>query len=139
MPRDYLLILILLLVAAGFAAANLVLSHLIGPKKRDRVKLEPYECGIDPVGNARGRISVRFYLVAMLFILFDLETVFTLPLGRGFPRPPAVWFSRDVHLYHDPVGLLPLCVEKGRPGMGIMFLRKSLLRAGARQPEGEEV
>ncbi|PWB77202.1 MAG: NADH-quinone oxidoreductase subunit A [Candidatus Methylomirabilota bacterium] len=79
MLLSYLPIFILILVAVGFALATLFLSHVLGPRRPTRAKLAPYECGIDPVGSARERFSVKFYLVAMLFIIFDIEIVFLYP------------------------------------------------------------
>jgi NADH-quinone oxidoreductase subunit A len=76
---DYLPIAILLLLAVGFAAGNIILSTILGPRRPNPEKLSPYECGIVPVGTARQRFSVRFYLVAMLFIIFDMEIVFLYP------------------------------------------------------------
>ena len=69
-------------------------SFLIGKHKNSRTKLGAYECGMDPVGDARGRFSVRFYMVAMLFILFDVEAVFMLPWAVIFRRLPALTGSR---------------------------------------------
>jgi NADH-quinone oxidoreductase subunit A len=66
-------------IATALAAAIVVLSWLIGQHKPGRSKMSPYECGVPPVGDARGRFSVKFYLVAMLFILFDVEAVFLYP------------------------------------------------------------
>lgn len=66
-------------LSTGFAALTLVLSWLLSPRRPDPVKDAPYECGVDPIGDARMRHSVRFYVVAMLFIIFDLETVFLYP------------------------------------------------------------
>lgn len=81
---DYLPILILLATAAGFGAVNLLVSHLFGPQRPNRVKLSPYESGVPPVGDARLRFSVKFYLVAMLFIIFDIEVVFLYPWAVVF-------------------------------------------------------
>ena len=75
----YLPILLLLLVAVGFGLCSLIFSSLIGPKKYSALKLAPYECGCEPVGTARERFSIKFYLIAMLFILFDIEAVFLYP------------------------------------------------------------
>ena len=75
----YLPFLIHILLAGGIAAAMVVLSWLIGQRKPTRAKLSPYECGMIPVGDSRERFSVKFYLVAMLFILFDVEAVFLYP------------------------------------------------------------
>lgn len=75
----YLPVLIHFLVVAGLAAAIMGLSAWVGVKRPSREKLAPYECGIPPVGNARERFSVSFYLVGMLFILFDVEVAFLFP------------------------------------------------------------
>jgi NADH-quinone oxidoreductase subunit A len=75
----FLPILIMLVVATGFAAFTLAASHFLGKRVNDPAKLAPYECGVTPVGNARERFHTRFYLVAMLFIVFDIETVFLYP------------------------------------------------------------
>ncbi|MBV8856464.1 MAG: NADH-quinone oxidoreductase subunit A [Acidobacteria bacterium] len=72
------------LVAVGFAAGNVLLSQLVGQHKATRTKTMPYECGKDPVGSARERFSVKFYLVAMIFILFDIELIFMLPWAVVF-------------------------------------------------------
>ena len=76
---DYVPIAIMFLVAAGFGVSQLLVTQLIGPRKRTATKLMPYECGVDPIGDARDRFSVRFYIVAMLFLIFDVETIFLLP------------------------------------------------------------
>ena len=75
----YIPILLFLAVAVGFAIVLLLVAWSIAPAKYSRVKLEPYECGIEPVGDARDRYSIRYYLVAMLFVVFDIETVFLFP------------------------------------------------------------
>ncbi len=72
-------ILVLLLVAAGMAAFIIVASALLGPRRYGRTKHIPYESGVDPTGDARKRFQVRFFLVAMLFLLFDVEVVFLWP------------------------------------------------------------
>ena len=71
----YLPLLIHAVLVAGLATVIISLSWLIGERKPTRAKLSPYESGMTPVGDARGRFSVQFYLVAMLFILFDVEAV----------------------------------------------------------------
>jgi NADH-quinone oxidoreductase subunit A len=75
----YLPFLIHSLLVVGLTTAIITLSWLIGERKPSRAKLSPYESGMAPVGDARGRFSVKFYLVAMLFILFDIEAVFLYP------------------------------------------------------------
>jgi len=79
-------ILIMLVLAAGFAAFTLAASHFLGKRVHDTAKLLPYECGVTPVGNARDRFHTRFYLVAMLFIVFDIETVFLYPWAVVFKQ-----------------------------------------------------
>ena len=78
-PAAFIPILIMVAVAIGFAAGGLAASHFLGRRVNDPAKLAPYECGITPVGSARERFHTRFYLVAMLFIVFDIETVFLYP------------------------------------------------------------
>ena len=75
----YLPLLIHFLLALGLATVFVILSTLVGKHRPTRAKLQPYECGMPPVGDARQRFSVKFYLVAMLFILFDVEAVFLYP------------------------------------------------------------
>lgn len=82
--KDYLPILLMFVVAAGFAIGNVLLSQLVGQRKQTRTKLMPYECGKDPVGSARERFSVKFYLIAMIFILFDIEVIFLIPWAVVF-------------------------------------------------------
>ncbi|MFQ5964611.1 MAG: NADH-quinone oxidoreductase subunit A [Candidatus Scalinduaceae bacterium] len=80
----YLPILIILIVVAGFAIANIVISALLGRHKPSVEKLSPYECGIEPTGAARERFSVKFYLIAMMFVIFDIEVVFLYPWAVVF-------------------------------------------------------
>src|SRR2546425_6367858 len=75
----YFPILVQAIVAMALAAGLLTVSYLLGQRVRNRVKDMPYESGIVPTGDARGRFSVKFYLVAMLFILFDIEAIFLYP------------------------------------------------------------
>ncbi len=82
--QDYLPILLMFIVAGGFAVTNILLSQLVGQRKQTRTKLMPYECGKDPVGSARERFSVKFYLIAMIFILFDIEVIFLIPWAVVF-------------------------------------------------------
>src|SRR6202165_4674886 len=77
--RSYLPLLIHFLLAGALAGALVLLSWLIGYRKPTRAKMSPYECGMTPIGDARERFSVKFYLVGMLFILFDIEAIFLYP------------------------------------------------------------
>ena len=84
MLRPYLPFLLLLLFVVANAAGMIGLSHLVGPKRPTPLKDAPYESGMPPLGSARERFSIKFYLVAMLFIVFDIETVFLIPWGTIF-------------------------------------------------------
>ena len=77
--HPWLPILIMIGFGAGFGALNIALSHLTGKRKPTPEKLAPYECGMPPVGDARERQSIKFYLVAMIFLLFDIEVAFLYP------------------------------------------------------------
>ncbi len=76
MIAGYIPILIMIVLAVLLAAVLLLVSHALGPKRYEKRKLTPYECGIPPVGDTRGRFSARYYLIAALFILFDVEIAF---------------------------------------------------------------
>ena len=91
---QYLPLVLQIIVAFGLAAGMVAASFFIGQHKRSRTKLGAYECGMDPVGDARGRFSVRFYMVAMLFILFDVEAVFMLPWAVVYRDLPKLVGSR---------------------------------------------
>ncbi len=79
MFADFIPLFIMMALAVGLAFTLLKAAELIGPKRPNRVKESPYESGMDPVGTARQRYSVKFYLVAMIFIVFDVEVVFMYP------------------------------------------------------------
>src|SRR5512142_863823 len=79
MLSAYIPIALFIPIATGFAAFTLLASSLLHPVRYNKVKLEPYECGIEPATDARDRYSIRYYLVAMLFVIFDVETVFMFP------------------------------------------------------------
>ena len=79
MPRGYIPILIFLLIAMAFPVVTILAAKLVRPSAPGKTKLEAYECGIPTTGDTRGRYSVRFYLVAILFVIFDMETIFLLP------------------------------------------------------------
>jgi NADH-quinone oxidoreductase subunit A len=86
-------------LGAGFGAFNILLSHLLGPKKPTPEKLAPYECGMPPVGDARERQSVKFYLVAMIFLLFDIEIAFLYPWAVAFRDLGLVGFVQLVTFF----------------------------------------
>jgi NADH-quinone oxidoreductase subunit A len=80
----FLPILIMIGLGVGFAAGSVVLSQFVGPRKPTPEKMAPYECGMPAVGDARERQSVKFYLVAMIFLLFDIEVAFLYPWAIAF-------------------------------------------------------
>ena len=116
---QYLPLVLQIVVAVGVAGFMVGASFFLGKHKRSRTKLGAYECGMDPIGDARGRFSVKFYMVAMLFILFDVEAVFVLPWAVIYRRLPAITGSRLfgfwemlVYLGFVAVGLFYVC-KKG--------------------------
>lgn len=81
---DYAPIGLMFMVAMGFAVSQLLVTQLIGPRKRTATKLMPYECGKDPIGSARDKFSIKFYTVAVIFLLFDIEVLFMIPFAVAF-------------------------------------------------------
>ena len=81
---EYLPIVFMALVAAGFVVTTMLLTHLLGPKRKTKIKNEAFECGIESVGNARIPFSVKYFLVAILFVLFDVEVIFMYPWAVNF-------------------------------------------------------
>ena len=81
---DYAPIAVMFIVAIGFAISQILVTQLIGPRKRTATKLMPYESGKDPVGGARDRFSIKFYTVAVIFLLFDIEVLFMIPFAVAF-------------------------------------------------------
>ncbi len=79
MPTDFLPIAVLLVLSTGLAILVIIIGHSFGPHRPTLVKSEPYESGIRPFGQAMRRVPAHFYLIAVLFILFDIETIFFLP------------------------------------------------------------
>jgi len=87
----FLPILIMLGLGFGFAGGSVLLSQFVGPRKPTAEKLAPYECGMPAVGDARERQSVKFYLVAMIFLLFDIEVAFVYPWAMAFRDASLRW------------------------------------------------
>lgn len=83
-PSDYLPIVIQFGLAVAFVTFAMTASHLIGPRRKSKVKDEAFECGIESVGNARTPISVKYFLTAILFVLFDVEVIFMYPWAVNF-------------------------------------------------------
>ncbi len=91
MPDGYLPIFLFLIVAILFPVVTLFAAKLIRPSKFETAKLEAYECGIEAEGSARGRYSVRFYIIAILFVIFDVETIFLFPWAVRYQQ--LGWFG----------------------------------------------
>jgi NADH-quinone oxidoreductase subunit A len=114
---NYIPLALQILVALGVAVGMVGASFFIGKHKNSRTKLGAYECGMDPIGDARGRFSVRFYMVAMLFILFDVEAVFMLPWAVIFRRLPGLTGSRMFGFYE-------MLVYLGFVAVGLFYVWK---------------
>ncbi len=118
---QYLPLLMQIAVAVGLAASMVVASWFVGRHRNSRTKLAAYECGIEAVGDARGRFSVRFYMVAMLFILFDVEAVFMMPWAVIYRKLPGITGSR---LF----GFWEMVVYLGFVAVGLYYIvRKGIL------------
>lgn len=105
---DYVPIAIMFMVAAGFGVSQLLVTQLIGPRKRTATKLMPYECGKDPVGSARDRFSIKFYTVAVIFLLFDIEVLFIIPFAVAFKDLIAAEASSGV--YYGTIAFIEIMI-----------------------------
>lgn len=83
-PLDYLPVILMFLVAVGFVATTMVATHLLGPKRKTKIKLDSFECGIEAQGNARVPFAIKYFLVAILFVLFDVEVIFMYPWAVNY-------------------------------------------------------
>jgi NADH-quinone oxidoreductase subunit A len=85
-PSDYLPILVLLILALGFIVTTMIVTHSVGPKRHSQKKDDPFECGLPVEGDARTPISIKYFLVAILFVLFDVEVIFMYPWAVNFKK-----------------------------------------------------
>lgn len=85
-PSDYLPVFIQLLLALGFIVTTMIVTHSIGPKRHSQKKDDPFECGLPVVGDARAPISIKYFLIAILFVLFDVEVIFMYPWAVNFKQ-----------------------------------------------------
>lgn len=83
--NTYLPIALIIMMAIGFAVANLIGTSILGPSRHGKIKGQAFESGMNPIGTARKRFNVRFYLIAMVFLVFDVEVVFLYPWASAFP------------------------------------------------------
>ncbi len=86
---QYFAIFLFIAIALMFPVLALVFGRLIRPQNPDKIKLSPYECGIDPIGDARERYPVRYYVIALLFLVFDVETIFIFPWAAIYSDNPS--------------------------------------------------
>ncbi|WP_337044419.1 NADH-quinone oxidoreductase subunit A [Emticicia sp. 17c] len=91
LPSDFLPILVQLIAAIGFIVFTMVVTHSIGPKRKSAKKDDPFECGIEVKGDARTPISIKYFLIAILFVLFDVEIIFMYPWAVNFMK--LGWFG----------------------------------------------
>ncbi len=85
-PSDFLPIIVQFVLAIGFIVVTMIVTHKIGPIRKSKKKDDPFECGIEVVGDARTPISVKYFLVAILFVLFDVEVIFMYPWAVNFKK-----------------------------------------------------
>jgi NADH-quinone oxidoreductase subunit A len=83
-PRDFVPIVLMFLVALGFVVTTMIATHLLGPRRKTKIKLDSFECGIESHGNARLPFSIKYFLVAILFVLFDVEVIFMYPWAVNY-------------------------------------------------------
>ena len=86
LPSDYLPILVQLILALGFIVLTMIVTHSVGPKRNSVLKDAPFECGVEAKGDARTPISIKYFLVAILFVLFDVEVIFMYPWAVNFKK-----------------------------------------------------
>ena len=84
LPVDYLPIFLQFVFAAGFVVTTIAATHFLGPKKKTSNKLEAFECGVESQGNARNPFAIKYFLTAILFVLFDVEVIFMYPWAVNF-------------------------------------------------------
>jgi len=85
-PSDFLPIFVQLAAAMGFIVFTMIVTHILGPRRSTKLKDEAFECGIESQGDARTPISIKYFLVAILFVLFDIEIVFMYPWAVNFKQ-----------------------------------------------------
>jgi NADH-quinone oxidoreductase subunit A len=83
-PVDYLPIAMMFIVAMGFVLFTMFVTHLLGPNLKSKIKLESFECGVESQGNSRLPFSIKYFLIAILFVLFDVEVIFMYPWAVNF-------------------------------------------------------
>jgi NADH-quinone oxidoreductase subunit A len=119
---DYLPIALMFVVAFGFGASQILVTQLVGPRKRTATKLMPYECGKDPVGGARDRFSIKFYTVAVIFLLFDIEVLFMIPFAVAFKSLLADQVSSGI--YYGTIAFIEILIFLATLVVGYVYVWK---------------
>lgn len=118
-PIDYVPVAMMFVVAIGFVLVTMLATHLLGPKRNSKVKLETFECGIEPQGNSRLPFSIKYFLIAILFVLFDVEVIFMYPWAVNF----AEWSKDSTAAFFEMFIFLGLLV------LGLVYIiRKGALK-----------
>jgi NADH-quinone oxidoreductase subunit A len=110
-PVDFLPIIFQVIVALGFVVVTLIATHFLGPRRKTKDKLETFEAGIKTIGNARQPFSIKYFLVAILFVLFDIEVIFMYPWAVNF---------RDLGM----TGMIEMFVFMGTLLLGFIYVLK---------------
>jgi len=118
-PVDYLPVAMMFVVAMAFVLVTMLATHLLGPKRSSRVKLETFECGVESKGNSRLPFSIKYFLIAILFVLFDVEVIFMYPWAVNF----AEWSKVSMAAFAEMFVFLSLLVT------GLVYvIRKGALK-----------
>lgn len=118
-PVDYLPVAMMFVVAMAFVLVTMLVTHLLGPSRASRVKLETFECGIESKGNSRLPFSIKYFLIAILFVLFDVEVIFMYPWAVNF----AEWSKESMAAFFEMFIFLSLLVT------GLVYvIRKGALK-----------
>jgi NADH-quinone oxidoreductase subunit A len=108
---EYAPIAIMFVLAFGFVATTMIVTHAFGPKRKSKVKMDAFECGIESKGNARVPFNIKYFLVAILFVLFDVEVIFMYPWAVNF---------RDLGM----TGFIEMTVFVGLLLVGFFYLKR---------------
>ena len=119
MPQNYVPIFIFIAIIGTLLPVTLLAAKLVRPSNPSKTKLMPYECGIDPIDSARGRYTVRYYIIAILFVVFDVETIFLFPWAVTIQSLRPLRSAGDADLPGHPDRGLYLGLEERRAGMGV--------------------
>ena len=120
MLENYLPVVVFIFLGVAFGVGLTLVGYLLGPSKPDKEKNSQFECGFPVFEDSRMHFNVRYYLVAILFILFDLEVAFFYPMGSRSIEAWLVWLYRNVYFLVVACGWFYFRVEEGCAGVGVM-------------------